>query len=96
MRIMCPTMMMMTFKEIAREIREEESHHHRPGDPTKQKRDATDDANNQNKALRQAEGERNLVPGRNDVKTRFGVAFERSIPDAIPPGPPGEKKGVSL
>lgn len=41
MRIMCPTMMMMTFKEIAREIREEESHHHRPGDPTKQKRDAT-------------------------------------------------------
>jgi hypothetical protein len=52
MRIMCPTMMMMTFKEVAREIHEErsESHHHRPRDPTKQKRDATDDANNQNNA----------------------------------------------
>jgi hypothetical protein len=42
MRIICPTMMMMmTFKEVAREIREDESHHHRPRDPTKQKRDAT-------------------------------------------------------
>ena len=42
MRIMCPTMMMMTFKEIAREIREDESHHHRPRDPTShEQRDAT-------------------------------------------------------
>jgi hypothetical protein len=55
-----------------------------------------DDANNQNNAEEpqlQKERERNLVPGKNDVKTRFGVAFERSIPDAIPPRPPGGKNG---
>jgi hypothetical protein len=59
-----------------------------------------DDANNQNNAEEpqlQKERERNLVPGKNDVKTRFGVAFERSsrIPNAIPPRPPGGKERVS-
>ena len=61
--------------------------------PTKQTESERRDDANKAKG-RAASRERNLVPGKNDVKTRFGVAFERSSRTPSRPGRPGKDRGV--